>query len=480
MNSKQNRVWTAVAAGVLAAMGMVGAQAAARSVPSSAGGVVTLLDDAPDRLIFKDGRIVEGELLEETATQVRFMVVVAGIKGEQTYNKADILAIERGEKDDGPKATDTKAVGKAEKATNPADEPQDGSNAVYVLELTGQFGRDIAPTPIRKAVKDAAQHRPDYVIVVVDNAWENRWGQELPDEAAAFDQLFQTEDIEPIFTKELPEMLGYTPKVVVWVKNAMGGAAFLPLNFDTIYFASDGKMGGIGNLTELFGSTGDERVREKQFSLRMGHARGMAVRGGYDTRIVEAMARLDYVLSYRIEGGKAVLVEGMPNTDLGEVLLTDNGAGENADDIKELARGLGDDALTLDAEVAAILGLSRGTVDDLDDLLYELDIDRDHRIIDGRGVRIMEGWDRELESAERSLRDLWKRLADTQVQREYRERQAARATQMRIIKDIIRLLEKYNEVYKVGLLELPPGLPPVPQLEVIHEQIRQEQMKDKP
>lgn len=491
MKTQRNRVWAAAAAGLLAVIGMAGAHAASSptagvAVLSGASAAGLIVADTPDQLIFKDGRIIEGKVLEETATQVRFLVVVAGISGEQTYNKSDILAIERGvaaeETDSPPMGSTMLGAGDHPDHPDAAEEADENAPGVYVLELSGKFGRDIAPTPIRNAIKDAAKHRPDYLIVVLDNAWENRWGQEMSDDqGAAFDQLFQTEDIEPIFTKELPEILGYKPKIIFWVKNAMGGAAFLPLNFDTIYFSSDGRMGGIGNLTEMFGSMGDERVREKQFSLRMGHARGMAVRGGYDTKIVKAMARTDYVLSYRIENGKVVLVEGMPNTDLGEHLLTDDGAGDNADDIRELARGLGNDTLTLDAEIAAILGLSKGTVDDLDSLLYELDIDRNHRMFKGRGERIMTQWGRQLESAERSLRDLWKKYNETEVQGDLSERRAARARQMQLLMKIKSLLEKYGEVYKVRLLKLPPGgLPGIPQIEVMIEQLRQDQMKDRP
>lgn len=487
MKHERKRMLATLAAGALAAWGTIGFTTAgvlAAPVPAeTAFRTAAWGDDAPDRLILKDGRVIEGQVLEETANQVRFLVVVAGIKGEQTYSKADILAIERGDPADAAKPTTTPKSG--EGPDHPAKpDKAEAANAdapgVYVIDLKGKFGRDIAPTPIRDVVKDASKYKPDYLIVVVDNAWENQAGQELPDFAAAFDQLFLAEDIEPIFTKEIKDIWGYQPKVVVWVKNAMGGAAFLPLNFDTVYFSSKGKMGGIGNLTELFGTTGDAIVREKQFSLRMGHARGMAVRGGYDTKIVEAMARTDYVLSYRIQNGKAVFVEGMPNTELGDHLLTDDGAGDNADDVKALARGEGNDTLTLNAKVAADLGVSKGTADDMDTLLYDLGIDRYHRMIDGRSEQIMNQWDRSLSSAERGLRESWKKFNDTPVQGDYRERTAARATQMRIIREILSTLDRYNEVYKIGLLKLPNGLPNKAALEVMHEQLKQEQMKDRP
>ena len=477
MNSKRNRVWAGVAAGVLAAIGVMSSAAVGGPTPV----VSVVADDTPDQLIFKDGRIIEGKVLEETATQVRFLVVVAGIKGEQTYNKSDILAIERGVGGDDAEGTTTPASGVVDRATDPAAAEGDpGAPGVYVINVEGFYGRDISPTPMRSIVKDAARSRPDYVILVVDNAWESFGGEEFDDTVQMFDQLFLTEDIEPILTKEMPDILGYSPKIVVWVKNAMGGAAFLPLNFDTIYFSSEGRLGGIGGLEKIFGTTGDERVREKQFSLRLAHARGMANRGGYDGRLITAMARTEYVMSYRIENGRAVLVEGEPNSEIGEQLLTDDGAGDNEDSDYERARGLGNDNLTLTADVAGILGVSKGEVDNLDDLLYELGIDRNYRMIDTREERIREQWTRSVENAERQLRDLWEEFGRIQVQGERRERMAARASQMTKLREIISVLTRYEEVIKVGMFRLPPGLPPIPALEVMIEQIRQEQMKDRP
>lgn len=472
------RTFVALASAIVAGVGLAGsvAMAGGAGVETRAG--ISAAAPDKDRLIFKDGRIIEGELLEETETEVRFLVVVGSISAPQVYSKANILSIERGS---GERASG-EAVGETpDKPAAPStDDADDGAPSVYVIELEGHYGRDVAPTPLRQIVRDAAKERPDYLLIIVDNAWENFYGQEFDDTVNAFDQLFLTEDLEPIFTKELPDILGYSPKIVCWVKNAMGGAAFLPFNFDTIYFSPDGKMGGIGGLVEQFGSTGDEMVREKQFSLRLGHARGMANRGGYDGRIVEAMARTDYVMSYRIENGRPVLVDKEPNTELGEILLTDDGAGDNVDTDQERARGLGNDTLTLNADIARDLGVSKGTVDDMDDLLFELELERRHRLIEGRSERILEQWTRSVEGAERQLRELWEDYGQIQVGGERRERMTARAQQMTKLRQIIGLLKRYEEVIKVGMFRLPPGMPGIPPLEVMLEQIRQEQMKDRP
>lgn len=482
-----NRVWAAAVAGVLAMVGFASAAAAgaAAEVPVAgliSGPVVGVADDPPDQLVFKDGRVIKGRVLEETETQVRFLVIVAGIEGEQTYNKADLLAIDRGPEggEGGAKAEATTQAHNGDGADHP-DAPVDANApGVYVVNIEGHYGRDITPTSVRQIAKDIVKHKPQYVILVIDNTWGTLSGQEFGDDVNQFDQLFLTEDIEPIFTKELPVMLGYSPKIVAWVKNAMGGAAFLPLNFDTIYFSSDGRIGGIGRLEQIFGSTGDKRVREKQFSLRLGHARGMANNGGYDARIIEAMARTDYVLSYRIENGKAVLINAEPDIDRGEVLLTDDGKGDNEDTIQERAREQGNDNLTLTADIAKTIGISKGTVDDLDSLLYELEIDRNARVIDTREERIRKQWTRGVESAERQLRDLMQEYSRIQVGGERRERQAARSRQIATLRKIISLLERYDEVIKVRMFRMPPGVPSVPQIEVLIEQITQEQMKDRP
>ena len=72
------------------------------------------------------------------------------------------------------------------------------------------------------------------------------------------------------------------PRMVAWVNKATGGAAFFPFLFKEIYFTSDGKMGGLGALESMFGGVGDEAVRQKQRSLRLGRAKGLAAKGGHD------------------------------------------------------------------------------------------------------------------------------------------------------------------------------------------------------
>ncbi|MFN0134264.1 MAG: hypothetical protein ACKVW3_17260 [Phycisphaerales bacterium] len=440
--------------------------------------------NAKDRLTLKNGSTVEGQILDESATTVRMKVIVAGIAAETTYNRDDILAVERGIGTvDEPKAANDTSKIKASKSDKAADAgDKSGAVKVYVIELTGGFGEEITQTPIRQAMHDARKQGADYVIVRLDNDWSQNQGglkEEKADDESAFDELFRAEDMDPIFTEEVEREWTKQPKIVFWVNKAMGGAAFLPLNCKNIYFSSEAKMGGIGHLNQKFGGTGDKVVREKQYSLRLAHARGMANTGGYDGRLIEAMARDEYVLSYRMVGGKAELFEGYPSAP-GEVLLTDDGQGESKDTIDKLARSEGNDCLTLDADTAFKLGVSKGTVDRLEDLIVSLGIARNHTITktgtDFSSNKFMKGWRDGLSSANTQLPKLWRKYGEVEVAApgEYEQRSQARSKRISILTDMRSLLKRFEESINPRAL----GVPGIADIDILIQQIKLQQLAD--
>jgi len=463
------------AAGMLCAMAL----GLAALAPLAATPGAWAQDTTRDTVIFTTGQTVEGTILEETATSIRMRVNVAGIEAETTYQKSEILKITRGTGDDAPK-TDAKAADPSKIQAKAADPKKSGAAKVYLIELTGTFAEDISQTPIRKAVQDAKRYDVDYIIVTMDNDWSLRKQgnpDEKKDDDSAFDQLFRAEDMAPVFNEEIPREWTKPPTVVFWVKKAMGGAAFLPLNCKTIYFHSEGKMGGIGHLGQLFGSMGDEVVREKQFSLRLGHAEGMAIQGGYDPKIVKAMARDEYVLSVRFEGGRPVFLERMPES-LDEMLLTNNGGkDENKDNIQDLARGEGKNVLTLNADLAYKLGVSKGTADTLEDLVFALGIARNYEVVKGQSAQITKGWRDGLESAKRQLPKLWRDFGRVDVKPPggHRERSQARGRQISIIEEMQGIEKRYEEALNPNRV----GVPDWNQLETIKQRIKLEQLADK-
>lgn len=447
--------------------------------------VAAASDEKNDTVIFRSGQTVKGEILEETPTTIRMRVEVAGIRAETTYNKSDILSITRGT---GAGADAKPAEGRP--AARPGSTPAPATAAaspgdpnrkrVYVLELTGLFGKDITQTPVRDAIRDARNNNADYIIVNLNNDWSVNHGTELaedrPDDQGAFDMLFRALDIEPIFREEIPREWDNPPKIVFWVRNAMGGAAFLPLSCRDIYFHSQGRMGGIGFMDTMFDGVGDEEVRQKQYSLRITRAEGLAIAGGYDPRIVRAMALLDYVLSVRFVGGQPEFFEGVPTRD-GDIQLTNNGRiQEQRDTIQMLARGEGKNVLTLRADLAMKLGVSKGTADTLQDLMFHLGIARNHEVVSGQSERIMKQWRDSVAAAERNLRRSWHTdYREIRVEGDVRQRNAARSRQIRIIDEMQSLLRRYEEAINPRALQIPD----FDTLNILKEQIRLQILADR-
>jgi hypothetical protein len=364
---------------------------------------------------------------------------------------------------------------------------------VYRMNLTGWFGEDISQTPVNLALKDAQKQGAELIVVYLDNDWSlRRFGQleDIKDEQGQFDQIQRAMDIVPEFHEKLKTWWPDHPRIVFWVKTGMGGACFVPMTKPEIYMHSEGKLGGIGGMSKAFGGTGSERVREKQYSLRMAWAEGLGNLGKHDGRILRAMARDEYVLSYKMEGGKPVFIERMPqNPD--EVLLTDDGLEANEDNIEQLARGLGNDCLTLRPDVARELGVSKGTVDAFEDLMHELGIARVYEFIEssngadvrakkadrgsGRSDQIMKQWRDGIVSAKRELQKLWREFNETAVEGDFDDRRKGRSTRMRKLDEMRKLLKQYAEAINPNEV----GVPGDGDLLAYRKQIELDQLADK-
>ena len=409
-------------------------------------------EEGPDTLIFKDGKVFKGTVVSETATTVKFKGKVSGIAFETDYNKSDILSIKKGEHkpEAAGAAKDPNAVkpvsGEPMKKED-ASASADGKNKYYWVQLHGEIGSQISETPLREAVRDARQLGADTIIIDYNPVWELNERSALPELTANFDELFRAERIAEIFTDDIPKDWAKQPRIAMWVKNAMGGGVFLPIVCKENYFSSDATMGGLGNLGGMFGGTGDEIVRKKQESLRLGHAEGWCIEGGYDFRLIRAMCYREFVLSYRNNEGKVELFEGYP-TNVGEELLTDDGKDQNSDGLDSILRGTGNDVLTINARLAEILGVSRKTVDTRDDLLAAMDIALNSVELKGRAKNIMKDWDNGVQNTKRQLLKLMDDFRDIRVQApgDYAARSKARGQQRSVLEQMVRLLKgKYGE-----------------------------------
>lgn len=467
----------ALRAGLMGTVSAVALIAAAGAVPVVAGSSAVAAvsaqsaEDPLDQLILKGGRIIEGVILSETSDEVRMKVIVAGISAPATYKKSEIVEIVRAARgeDAGAEAGADDGAALASDSGIPAVEPMISASqtapSVYMIHLEGQFGRDISPTPVRDAVEKARKEQPDFLVVYLNNDW-SFFGGEIPDDyQVAFDWFSVADKIEPIFTKEIELNWEKQPEVIFWVRNAMGGAAFLPFLADKIYMHPEGRIGGIGTLEQMFDGVGDEVVRQKQRSLRLARAQGLAIAGGYDYRLVDAMARRSYVLSYDPTTGE--LLERMPENP-GEIVLTDDGEDDRGDTMRQLVTGEGDDVLTLKPKEAIQIGVSAGTAKDEEELLELLGILRNHRMIKSRSDQILESWADRVDRAERQIPRLWEDYNEVQGGGDPNEQRRAIGQRISILEEMQNLYRRYGEAFN----PMGGGVPNIADLELRIEQHR--------
>lgn len=473
--------WRGLAGAVMAAAGCLAAMpAGAWASPS-----VLTADDEEDVIILKAGNTeIRGQILAETDTTLTFKGKMSGITIEKEFAKSDLLSIKRGKKADAkaPAAAPGGKTAEPAKAGEPA-KSDDGKKKIYVIDMAGEFGVDVSQTPIRNAVKDAQNVGADVIICVLDckPAGAPGEGQTPPGVEELFDEIFRSEFITPIFVEEIPRDWKPKPRLVFWVKNAIGGSAMLPFVCPEVYMSSEAFWGGIANLTNQFDGVGDPVVQHKQYSLRLGHAQGWAITGGYYPELINAMAARDYVMSYKIVGDKVEFYNRMPDPLKGEILLTDDGAGPNQDTVKDVLENRGNDCLTFSATLARDLQVSKGTVDKLDDLIFQLGYERTGTVVPGKSKKITDGWKREVVTAKKDIRKAIQDYRDVRVEQpgDFQARTKARSARINFIRKILSILDKYSEAM-TPRWRGQNGIPPDAQLRLIIDNIQSEQRADSP
>lgn len=415
-----------------------------------------------DVLVLRSGSKVEGKIKKETDKTIDFIIMSAGgLTAERSYDKTDVLDIMRNVPVDANAAKPAPTAsndGKKSKGTSVVGE---GGTKIYLMELSGEFTRDIQLKPMKELQADVRKVQPNVLIIKINCDYVSRNGQKIPDyvpELGSFDQLELARQIEVLFTDQIEydPTWKVKPRLVYWVQKALGGVAFLPFSAKEIYYTSDAKHGGIGYLDFLFDGIGDEVVRQKQRSLREGRATGLAIKGGHPVEILHAMARMDYVLSVSYIEGKAEFHED----ESGDFLLSDDGNLEagRRDLFADALRGKGNDVLTLDAETAKKVGMSNGTVDDEKELITALGYERNYTLTHGKSKELFTAWSKGIHDAEIRIRKLWRDVEKVEVKAPggLQERQNFYNKQISIYEDIQALLAKYKEGINPYAIEADP------------------------
>lgn len=359
------------------------------------------------------------------------------------------------------KPGDAKAAAPSDPKVNKLDLPYDNmginkddpnATVVYAVKVRGEVGTDFGATPLQQILKDAQRIQPDVIVFDIDSTFrptqQGATETYSPNDAnRAFNAVDTIAEMSKLIIEGVRDNPQWKkkPKVVAWVRNAIGPAAFLPYVCQEIYYTPEARHGGIGFLDLVFAGVGDEVVREKQRSLRLGRGEGLAVKGGHDHRILRAMARRDYVLSYTMVGGKPEFHEDMS----GDTILTDDGDPDagRADSVEDIIRGKGNDVLTLTTPVAKRIGFIDGEAATFDDLMFELGASRAFVVYGRRSERIISDWRRmvdnvvpQLQKLDRDRRE-WRLEGDTSA-----ARNQSRSRLKRIYNQMIDLVARNKEV----------------------------------
>lgn len=450
-----------------------------------------------DELIFLNGRVVKGEIIEETAQEVVILVRFGNLPPTRTtYLKSDLLEVKH---DVVPAAG--AAVGSG--VGGGADETDEGSDGddpfadadaeaakLYVVEWEGQFGSDISETPLTKMFEDVDRVFGDLVpsefeherVEVVDPSKRDKHIVVIKlnsgtDPRFGFDGMWRAEELGRII-KEQIQVKGR--RVVFWVDWAADGTVFLPWVSQEIYFTDDGVMLVTSDLEDF--DIGDQVVNEKQISLRLATAHGFAIDGGYGSeaaQIINAMARRSYWLAMRYRGGQPELMQRRPTED--EVLdgwevLSDDGQGDRGDGIEQVTPWNAhkfNDRLVLDARLARLMNVSDGTADDIEELASRLGVSRNYVAVEDRGDEFFEDWSAGLERGfEKYMEIQNEEFPRIQVAGDYADRSRARGRQINMMRQMRSLLTQYAEV-------LDPNGQQRSQLDIQIEVIKKQQQQDR-
>lgn len=114
-----------------------------------------------DRIQLRDGRVFEGRVVSESASEVKFETTVANIKSVLTFRRQNVVSLERTEGSPAaapkPKTSPSPAPTTRPPASGPSRADDDAAPRCLTVPLKGVFGEDILADGVRDALVVAAR-----------------------------------------------------------------------------------------------------------------------------------------------------------------------------------------------------------------------------------------------------------------------------------------------------------------------------------
>jgi len=232
--------------------------------------------------------------------------------------------------------------------------PAEKLKSVYVVPFRGQFGTDIHPACYDEILKDLEAKRPDIIIFELDSADVDRveYMGEDPSNAGLFSAASDDTMMRKML-RDFKDKHSYAQQYM-WVKDSVGYGSLLAFSWPNMYMAPDARLYGLSRVASFWTRVEDPEVRAKFREAAVAIINGFLSSGGYDLKIGEAMLRPEMLLSASYKGRKI----------------------EWREDAKGhwVVDGRDDATAGFTAESAEELGLSKGSADSLDELMFVLGI----------------------------------------------------------------------------------------------------------
>lgn len=430
-----------------------------------------------DVVYMRDGRILHGQVLEESRTEVVFEFIDPNINitTKLTLRKSDIEQI----KHDLP--LESVQEEPAESATSdPMDLPADAPAAAniptreerkgriygaqrgamnnedlpgfYVVPMRGQMGTDISSEVYREMIDDIREANPSLLIIELDcdELHETEY-YGIEEEESGLDGSTALDDyrkVVQIFHNELRDI----PQVV-WVKDSVGVSSIVALSWKDLYMKPGARLGGLAKTAINFLRVKhDENTFGKYREAYMAWLKGFVSYGGYDLDLIDAMVRPEFKLSATWHGRE---VDWLTSED-GQYIVD------------------GDEEATVSfyAKAAEDLCISKGTAETLDDLALLLGI-REYRVIEGDADKIYDGyvsnWRRAFDMAAEEMNNYRKYMGWASGQDAVKYLGRAKTS----LEKVLAAMNRYESVEIRFLMGGLSRFQIETQIEVLKEQIRQ-------
>jgi hypothetical protein len=267
---------------------------------------------------------------------------------------------------------------------------------VSVIPFTGQMGTDIHPEIYKEIVEDVNEVKPDMVVFRLDSADVDK-NFHIQNDDRREGGLWQDIEVYRDLMLDIKNGLDVPEdKQIMWIEDAVGASTLLAMSWPTVYMTEGARLWGFDAVQRFADGWSDPDVRAKMYAAWVGIATGFPQAGGHPIALSQAMIEPQHKLGVKFDGRNTIW-----SNDLAGTVWTIDGS---------------DKAVAMfDSDSAENVMLSKGTVQDLDDLMFLLGY-REFERVDG-GVELheqyVEDWRRTYDRCNEWLKDIRDRGGNT-------------------------------------------------------------------